>query len=133
MSALSAPLPEHHPPLPAALPSVAAHAATPAFGTRGLQPFHDFASGPDWWNYQDYKVGQSGMAHDGVQAAAVADEGGRLRALLSSLSPPRSHGQHVLHQLTKMQMNFIGLHTYPYSSQQVRGVTWSCAGGASRG
>ena len=36
---------------------MAAHAATPAFGTRGLQPFHDFASGPDWWNYQDYKVG----------------------------------------------------------------------------
>lgn len=32
-----------------------------------------------------------------------------------------AYGQHVIHQLAKMQMNFIGLHTYPYNSQEVRG------------
>jgi hypothetical protein len=26
----------------------------PLFGVRGLQPFHDFAEGPDWWNRDDY-------------------------------------------------------------------------------
>lgn len=26
----------------------------PLFGIRGLQPFHDFAEGPDWWNTDDY-------------------------------------------------------------------------------
>lgn len=29
--------------------------ATPLFETRGLQPFHDFPEGPDWWNSDDYK------------------------------------------------------------------------------
>src|SRR4051794_39079663 len=24
--------------------------ATPVFNLRGLQPFHDFPEGPDWWN-----------------------------------------------------------------------------------
>lgn len=27
----------------------------PRFGLRGLQPFHDFSVGPDWWNLQDYQ------------------------------------------------------------------------------
>src|ERR1035437_10355550 len=27
----------------------------PRFALRGLQPFHDFTVGPDWWNLQDYK------------------------------------------------------------------------------
>ena len=27
----------------------------PRFALRGLQPFHDFSVGPDWWNLQDYK------------------------------------------------------------------------------
>lgn len=26
----------------------------PLFGVRGLQPFHDFAEGPDWWNTDEY-------------------------------------------------------------------------------
>jgi len=26
----------------------------PLFETRGIQPFHDFAEGPDWWNQDDY-------------------------------------------------------------------------------
>jgi hypothetical protein len=26
----------------------------PLFGVRGLQPFHDFAEGPDWWGTDDY-------------------------------------------------------------------------------
>ncbi len=47
----------------------------PRFSLRGLQPFHDFSVGPDWWNLQDY--------------------------------------QHVLSQMVKLRMNFLGLHTYP--------------------
>jgi len=27
----------------------------PRFALRGLQPFHDFTVGPDWWNLQDYE------------------------------------------------------------------------------
>jgi hypothetical protein len=27
----------------------------PRFALRGLQPFHDFSVGPDWWNLQDYR------------------------------------------------------------------------------
>jgi hypothetical protein len=34
---------------PRRLPQGFAQAATPAFTTRGLQPFHDFAEGPDWF------------------------------------------------------------------------------------
>ncbi len=26
----------------------------PLFNLRGIQPFHDFPEGPDWWNYDDY-------------------------------------------------------------------------------
>ncbi|MGC8829471.1 MAG: malectin domain-containing carbohydrate-binding protein [Verrucomicrobiia bacterium] len=26
----------------------------PMFRLRGIQPFHDFPEGPDWWNYEDY-------------------------------------------------------------------------------
>lgn len=26
----------------------------PLFATRGIQPFHDFAEGPDWWSQDDY-------------------------------------------------------------------------------
>ena len=35
---------------------------TPTFDKRGLQPFHDFASGPDWWSEDDYKSILSQMA-----------------------------------------------------------------------
>lgn len=28
--------------------------ASPLFDTRGIQPFHDFPEGPDWWNRDDY-------------------------------------------------------------------------------
>jgi len=28
----------------------------PLFSIRGIQPFHDFAEGPDWWNLDDYKA-----------------------------------------------------------------------------
>jgi len=28
----------------------------PLFETRGIQPFHDFPEGPDWWNTDDYKA-----------------------------------------------------------------------------
>jgi len=30
--------------------------ARPLFDTRGIQPFHDFPEGPDWWNADDYKA-----------------------------------------------------------------------------
>ncbi len=32
----------------------------PAFSIRGIQPFHDFPEGPDWWSLEDYKgiIGQ---------------------------------------------------------------------------
>ena len=29
---------------------------SPSFRVRGIQPFHDFTSGPDWWSGDDYKV-----------------------------------------------------------------------------
>ncbi len=28
----------------------------PLFAIRGIQPFHDFPEGPDWWTLQDYKT-----------------------------------------------------------------------------
>ena len=28
----------------------------PLFQTRGIQPFHDFPEGPDWWSTDDYKA-----------------------------------------------------------------------------
>ena len=28
----------------------------PLFSIRGIQPFHDFPEGPDWWNANDYKA-----------------------------------------------------------------------------
>ena len=28
----------------------------PLFNLRGIQPFHDFVEGPDWWNADDYKA-----------------------------------------------------------------------------
>jgi len=28
----------------------------PAFALRGIQPFHDFPEGPDWWNEDDYEA-----------------------------------------------------------------------------
>ena len=46
----------------------------PVFETRGILPFHNFPSGPDWWNTDDYLI--------------------------------------VISQLSKMGMNFIGLHWY---------------------
>ena len=38
-----------------ALPVGFAAADTPVFSTRGLQPFHDFAEGPDWWSLDETK------------------------------------------------------------------------------
>ena len=36
--------------------AVARHALSPRFASRGLQPFHDFAVGPDWWSLDDFKM-----------------------------------------------------------------------------
>jgi hypothetical protein len=62
------------------LPAVS-DAGKPIFELRGIQPFHDFPDGPDWWNQDDY-------------LAYIA-------------------------QLTKMRMNFLGLHCYPHRYDQV--------------
>lgn len=35
---------------------------SPAFAKRGLQPFHDFPEGPDWWTLDDYKAILSQLA-----------------------------------------------------------------------
>ena len=40
-------------PMPWKLPEVDAGGA-PLFALRGIQPFHDFPEGPDWWNRDDY-------------------------------------------------------------------------------
>ncbi|MHB0957868.1 MAG: hypothetical protein ACYC6N_19210 [Pirellulaceae bacterium] len=45
--------------VPLALADVLADGATvgkPLFATRGIQPFHDFPEGPDWWDAEDYKA-----------------------------------------------------------------------------
>jgi len=34
----------------------------PLFNIRGIQPFHDFPEGPDWWSRDDYKVILSQLA-----------------------------------------------------------------------
>jgi len=47
--------------IPLALPNLdEVHA--PLFATRGIQPFHDFTEGPDWWSADDYKAYFAQMA-----------------------------------------------------------------------
>ena len=72
-------------PLPASATDPQLRISDPLFAYRGLQPFHDFPEGPDWWDLQMYK--------------------------------------HVITQIGKMKMNFIGLHTYPYNNKSVGNVT----------
>lgn len=52
-------------PMPATLPNVDI-AGKPLFELRGLQPFHDFPEGPDWWNTDEYKSVLSQMAKMGM-------------------------------------------------------------------
>ncbi|MBI5385680.1 MAG: hypothetical protein HZA90_13460 [Verrucomicrobia bacterium] len=40
---------------PLRLPSLE-EVGRPLFALRGIQPFHDFPEGPDWWNLDDYKA-----------------------------------------------------------------------------
>jgi hypothetical protein len=40
---------------PLALPDLD-EASRPLFAIRGIQPFHDFPEGPDWWSRDDYKA-----------------------------------------------------------------------------
>ena len=37
-------------------------AGKPLFGVRGIQPFHDFQEGPDWWDQGDYLTYVSQLA-----------------------------------------------------------------------
>lgn len=41
--------------IPFALPEIH-EKGNPLFAVRGIQPFHDFPEGPDWWNLDDYKA-----------------------------------------------------------------------------
>jgi hypothetical protein len=41
--------------LPPGLPDLD-EAGRPLFAVRGIQPFHDFPEGPDWWSRDDYKA-----------------------------------------------------------------------------
>lgn len=41
--------------IPLELPELDEH-RSPLFELRGIQPFHDFPEGPDWWNPDDYKA-----------------------------------------------------------------------------
>ena len=41
--------------IPFALPNLDI-VQSPLFERRGIQPFHDFPEGPDWWNLSDYKA-----------------------------------------------------------------------------
>jgi hypothetical protein len=41
--------------IPLALPRLDEKRA-PLFDLRGVQPFHDFPEGPDWWNVEDYQA-----------------------------------------------------------------------------
>ncbi|MGC8667821.1 MAG: hypothetical protein ACP5VE_06905 [Chthonomonadales bacterium] len=47
-------------PLRGGLPYVH-EAAKPLFSLRGIQPFHDFPEGPDWWNLDDYRAVETQM------------------------------------------------------------------------
>ena len=58
----------------------------PLFDRRGIQPFHDFPEGPDWWDADAYKA--------------------------------------YLGQLSKLRMNFFGLHTYPEGGVGPEPVAW---------
>jgi hypothetical protein len=58
----------------------------PLFSIRGIQPFHDFPEGPDWWTEDDYKA--------------------------------------VFSQLSKLKMNFFGLHTYPEGGVGPEPLVW---------
>ena len=41
--------------IPLSLPQID-EIGKPLFKLRGIQPFHDFPEGPDWWNEDDYKA-----------------------------------------------------------------------------
>ncbi len=41
--------------IPLELPALD-EASSPLFRLRGIQPFHDFPEGPDWWGTEDYKA-----------------------------------------------------------------------------
>ncbi|MEI7728063.1 MAG: malectin domain-containing carbohydrate-binding protein [Verrucomicrobiota bacterium] len=58
----------------------------PLFSIRGIQPFHDFPEGPDWWTRDDY------LAYIG--------------------------------QLSKLRMNFLGMHCYPEGHPHAEPLVW---------
>ena len=44
----------------------------PLFDRRGIQPFHDFPEGPDWWNRDGYKADPRPVAEDGDELLRAA-------------------------------------------------------------
>ena len=49
-------VPPRRVPMEAVVRALHEHLYVPKFGKRGLQPFHDFPMGPDWWSDQDYRA-----------------------------------------------------------------------------
>lgn len=80
---------------------------SPLFTTRGMHPFHDFFDGPDLWNAGDYIKYQIKLAVGCFQ---------RTR--------PDSSSQRYLGQMSKMRMNFFGLHSYPDNYNGAEPTVW---------
>lgn len=53
-----------------AIPDLAEY-RRPLFGLRGIQPFHDFPEGPDWWNRDDYRAVLSQLPKLGMNFFAL--------------------------------------------------------------
>ena len=49
----------------------------PLFTTRGIQPFHDFPEGPDWWDADAYKAILAQLAEDADELLRLAHLSGR--------------------------------------------------------
>jgi hypothetical protein len=71
--------PAEHAAARALLPTTGGGIESPEFSTRGLNPFHDFEMGPDFWEAENYKAYTT--------------------------------------QMSKLRMNFIGLHNYNYYNE----------------
>ncbi len=57
--------------IPFGLPPDLDEHGSPLFETRGIQPFHDFPEGPDWWDADDYKAILSQLPRLGMNLFAL--------------------------------------------------------------
>ena len=65
----------------------------PLFALRGIQPFHDFPEGPDWWNRDDYQaiIAQLPKMRMNFFGLHSYPEGGVGPEPLVWIGPPRGH------------------------------------------